>query len=245
MTQPTTNERQFQPQPDFMLSPAEPGAAPTNKRHWTSTTDDFPPKTDNDVNMILFGKSAQMNMNQIHPSKRSCMMTSYMEPTNTADEHQWMIDPCQQNVGYDFMATGNHLDANADKRTWNGTNAGPANAIGMNGMACDNNGDALLSLELDHKKHGYGPMSVKANELERDLLGLSTHSAASNMNTNAVLMQMQQQQQQHQQQLHAMHDHVFRQAATSSNNAGPSQLNSDSAPVIGQGYVFICCIKLP
>lgn len=235
MTQSSTNDRQFQAHPDYLMATPESTATSTNKRHWPTSPDDFHPKTDSDVNMILFGKSTQMNMNQIHPSKRSCMMTSYMEPTNTANEHQWIMDSCQQTAGYGFMSANNHLDPNVDKRTWNGTNPGPTNAIGMNGMACDNNGDTMLSLELDDKKQCYGTISVKANELERDLLGLGTHSTASNMNTNAVLMQMQHQQQQ---QLNAMNDDVFRQASTSMNNAGTSQPNSGSSPSMGQGYAM-------
>lgn len=220
---PSTNDR-FHHHSEYMLSPSDQTATP-NKRHWANNSDDFPPKHENDVNMILFGKSTQMNMNPIHPSKRSCMMTTYMEPTNPTDDHQWLMS-CSPNTGYNFMSPDDHIDTNVNKRTWNGGNNNPTDAIGMNGMACANNGDSVLPLELDHKKQCYNAMDVKANELERDLLGLGTHSADTN------LMQMQQP--------NSMDDSVFNQASTSSmstNNTGISQPNGPNLN-IAQKYVF-------
>lgn len=142
-----------------------------NKRQWPNNGDVMP----------------QMNLNEIHPVKRSCMMTSFMETTNS-DDHQWIMD-CQQSSSYDF-----HMDSDVNKRngnnSWNGM---------MNGLTCDNGIEndnvGMMGNDLDQKKQScFNAMSVKTNDLiERDLLGLSAHSSPSTLdNANSVLMQLQQ-----------------------------------------------------
>lgn len=163
-----------------------------NKRQWPNNGDVLP----------------QMNMNQLHPSKRSCMMTSFMETTNS-DDHQWIMD-CQQATTYDY-----HIDADVNKRngnTWNGI---------MNGLACDNGIETenILLNDMEQKKQtGSNAMSVKTNDLiERDLLGLSAHSSSPTLeNTNAVLMQLQQN--------HLHNDNVVYQTSTDNNSI--TQTNS-------------------
>lgn len=158
-----------------------------NKRQWSNNGD------------LL----SQISPSELLPSKRSCMMTSYME-TTTSDDHQWIME-CQQTAAYDFMTNENNLDNNSTKRLWNGTNNdcdgngnGSRNTGGiMNGLTCDNNSggvaDNMLINNIDHKKQCYNSVSVKNHDLERDLLGLSAHSSPSPLdNANSVLMQLQQ-----------------------------------------------------
>lgn len=170
-----------------------------NKRPWPNNGDVLP----------------QMNMNQMHPAKRSCMMTTFMDSTNS-DEHQWIMD-CQQTTSYDF-----HMDAEVNKRngnTWNGI---------MNGLACDNGCDNenVLMGDMDQKKQScFNSMSVKTNDLiERDLLGLSAHTSPPTLdNANSVLMQLQQN--------HLHNDNVYQTGtdnsvshvnAANANNIAPS-----------------------
>lgn len=165
----------------------------SNKRHWPNNGDVLP----------------QMNMNQLHPSKRSCMMSSFMETTNS-DDHQWIMD-CQQATSYDF-----HIDAEVNKRngnTWNGI---------MNGLTCDNGieNENVMMGDMDQKKQTcFNAMSVKANDLiERDLLGLSAHSSPSTLdNANSVLMQLQQN--------HMHNDNVYQ---TSGDSGGPNTANPNN-----------------
>lgn len=151
---------------EFML--AHQPTTGQNKRHWPNNGDVLP----------------QMNMNQLHPSKRSCMMTSFME-SNT-DDHQWIMD-CQQASSYDFHMDGGDVNKR-NGSSWNGM---------MNGLACDNgceNENVLLD-DMDQKKQAcFNSMSVKTNDLiERDLLGLSAHPSPTALdNANSVLMQLQQ-----------------------------------------------------
>lgn len=174
-----------------------------NKRHWPNNGD------------VL----SQMNMNQLHPAKRSCMMSSFMETTNS-DDHQWIMD-CQQATSYDF-----HIDAEVNKR--NG--AGSWNGI-MNGLACDNgieNENVMMGSDMDQKKQTcFNAMSVKTNDLiERDLLGLSAHSSPSTLdNANSVLMQLQQN--------HLHNDNVVYQ--TGGDN-GVSQANAANANSIAPSF---------
>lgn len=236
MTQTANNQsfhQHVENHSEFMMTSHEQTTAP-NKRHWPNNADEFPQKNDTDVNMILFGKSAQMSMNQIHPSKRSCMMTSYMEPTNTADDHQWIMD-CQQSSSYDFMSSDNHIDSDVDKRAWNGGNTDPSNNIVMNGLTCDNNSENMLMNELEHKKQCYNTMSVKTNDLERDLLGLSTHSSASTSNANSVLIHMQP---------NHLNDSVYQTSASSlnTNDNNTSQANANAANSIAPRYIIIITI---
>lgn len=148
---------------EFMMSHQQ--TTGQNKRHWPNNGDVLP----------------QMNINQLHPSKRSCMMTSFMDATNS-DDHQWIMD-CQQTTSYDF-----HMDTDVNKRngsTWNGI---------LNGLACDNGCDSELLGDMDQsKKSCFNAMSVKTNDLiERDLLELSAHSSPPTLDTaNSVLMQLQ------------------------------------------------------
>lgn len=176
-----------------------------NKRHWPNNGDVLP----------------QMNMNQLHPSKRSCMMTSFMESTNS-DDHQWIMD-CQPASTYDF-----HIDADVNKRngsTWNGM---------MNGLACDNGceNENVLMGDMDQKKQPcFNSMSVKTNDLiERDLLGLSAHSSPSTLeNANSVLMQLQQN--------HMHGDNVYQASSSMSGTDNTvSQANAAAANNIGPTF---------
>lgn len=173
---------------EFMLNagPHQSSTTGQNKRHWSNDNGDILP---------------QMNINQLHPSKRACMMTTFMESNNSTDDHQWMME-VQQSTSYDFM-TGSDVN----KRTWNGNNGNEMtnshllgnngnSGIVLNGLTCDNNDDNdLLMDDLDDpKKQCFDAMSVKANDLERDLLGLSTNSSPASAldNANSMLMQLQQ-----------------------------------------------------
>lgn len=180
---------------EFMLNASGHHQSATtgqNKRHWANDNGDIMPQMN--------------NMNQLHPSKRSCMMTTFMESTNTTDDHQWMMD-VQQSTSYDFMTGDNHIDSDVNKRTWNGNNENEMNnshllgnngnsGIVLNGLTCDNNDDNDLLMDdlNDPKKQCFDAMSVKANDLERDLLGLSTNSSPTSTlnNANTMLMQFQQ-----------------------------------------------------
>lgn len=181
---------------DFMLSHQE-STSNQNKRHWPNNGDVLP----------------QMNMNQLHPTKRSCMMSSFMDSTNS-DDHQWIMD-CQQASSYDF-----HIDADVNKRNgsgWNGI---------MNGLdnGCDN--ENVLMADIEQKKQScFSAMSVKANDLiERDLLGLSAHTSPSSLDTaNSVMMQLQQSH---------MHSESVYQASSSMSGAPDnigSQANASNA----------------
>lgn len=159
-----------------MLTPQQ--STGPNKRHWPNNGDVM---------------NTQLNMNQLHPSKRSCMMTSFMEAANS-DDHQWIMDPSMDSTGYDFhMNDANDVNKRNNGSTWNGM---------MNGLACDNDCESenVLLGDMDQKKQTcFNSMSVKANDLmerEVDLLGLSASSSTTLDNTNAVLMQQLQQQQQ-------------------------------------------------
>lgn len=177
-----------------------------NKRHWPNNGDMLP----------------QMNMNQLHPSKRSCMMTSTFMETSNSDEHQWMMD-CQQATSYDF-----HIDAEVNKRngnTWNGI---------MNGLSCDNGcetGNVLMDDMVQKKQSCFNTMSVKTNDLiERDLLGLSGHSSPSTLdNANSVLMQLQQ---------NHMHNENVYQTSSSMSGAdnSVSQANASGANNIAPNF---------
>lgn len=202
---------------EFMLNAGhhQSATAGQNKRHWA-----------NDNGNVL----PQMNINQLHPSKRSCMMTTFMESTNSTDDHQWMMD-VQQSTSYDFMTGDNHIESNVNKRTWNGNNQNEMNnshllgnngnsGIVLNGLTCDNNDDNDLLMDdlNDPKKQCFDAMSVKANDLERDLLGLSTNSSSTSAlhnNANAMLMQLQQNH------LHGG-DNVYQSASSSSSSATQS-----------------------
>lgn len=153
----------------------------TNKRHWCDNGDLMP----------------QITTNQLHSSKRPCMMTSYMETTTTNDDHHWMME-CQQTSTYDFMSSGHsNLDGSGNKSVWNGTSGCDTNngANVMNGLSCDGNTSDNMMMNSLHttKKQCYSSASDKNPVLEHDLLGLSAHSSSSALdNTNSVLMHLQQ-----------------------------------------------------
>lgn len=146
----------------------------SNKRHWQNNGD------------II----SQISPTQLHPSKRSCMMSSFMESTQTTDDHQWMMECQQSQTSYDFMSTGDaNLDASAtSKRLWNGTTSNCDVTAGdnvINGVlsSCDAMGNM--------KKDCYGDM--KNHDLERDLLGLGQHGASTSLDAAGnVLMHVAQ-----------------------------------------------------
>lgn len=153
----------------------------SNKRHWANNSNLMP----------------QISPSQLHPSKRSCMMSSYMETTAATDDHHWMME-CQQSSGYDFMSTGDaNLDASTNKSVWNGAAScdGAANASVMNGLPCDGSANDAMLMNSIHttKKQCYSAASVKSHDLEHDLLGLNSHASSSALdNANSVLMHLQQ-----------------------------------------------------
>lgn len=225
----TGNHQSFQVgiNTEFMLNtgPHQSSATGQNKRHWSNDNGDI--------------VMPQMNINQLHPSKRSCMMTTFMESTNSTDDHQWIMD-VQQSTSYDFMTGNNHIDTDVNKRTWNGNNGNVMNnshllgnnggnsGIILNGLTCDNNDDNdLLMDDLDDpKKQCFDAMSVKANDLERDLLGLSTNSSPTSalVDANSMLMQLQQNH------LHGG-DNVYQSASSSSSSATPSSSTIQTASI--------------
>lgn len=185
---------------EFMLTPQQ--STGPSKRHWPNNGDVM---------------NTQLNMNQLHPSKRSCMMTSFMETANSDD--QWIME-CHQSSGYDFhMNDANDVNKRNNGSTWNGM---------MNGLACDNDceNENVLMGDMDQKKQAcFNSMSVKANDLiERDLLGLSAHPSPSTTldNANAVLMQQLQQQQNH---MHTENS-VYSSAIGNADNTDVTQSNA-------------------
>lgn len=177
---------------EFLMSHQQ--TAGQNKRHWPNNGDVLP----------------QMSMNQLHPSKRSCMMTSYIDATNSTDDNQWIMD-CQQSSSYDFMTSDNHIDTDQRAKFTYGT----THSWNMRGNSekCDAQLDSSSSAQwemrltsgkcdsplnkcdssLDKCDARLNSMSVKNSDLERDLLGLSAHSSPSALDSaNSVLMHLQQ-----------------------------------------------------
>lgn len=179
---------------DFMLTPQQ--STGPNKRHWPNNGDVM---------------NTQLSMNQLHPSKRSCMMTSFMDSTNS-DNHHWIME-CHQSSGYDFHIDAGDVNKRNNGSTWNGM---------MNGLTCDNDceNENVLMGEMDQKKQAcFDSMSVKANDLiERDLLGLSAHPSPSTTLDDASSVLMQQLQQQ-QQQNHMHTENSVSYSSVISNNA--------------------------
>lgn len=93
-----------------------------------------------------------------------------------------MLD-VHQTTSYDFLSADNSLESENSKRLWNGTPNDDTDAL--------DSVDNMLIDSMDHKKQCF-TMSVK-DDLERDLLGLSTGSSPSPIDSaHSVLLNMPQ-----------------------------------------------------
>lgn len=133
-----------------------------NKRQWHNNSD-----------LI-----SSVSPNALHPSKRSCMISSYVETTNNSVDQRWMMDvQVHQTSTYDFLTSDNPLENDNTKRLWNGASDDTSALDSV---------DNMLMNSIDHKKQCFN-MSVK-DDLERDLLGLSASSSPSPIDNNHSIL---------------------------------------------------------